>query len=293
MTCQGIRAVLAICHVVASVVKANAQNSVLQLRCFCALVIQLLQPASCFKTNSTYRQPSVITASLYCHCPPMLQISFCGSCLQFSTEYHLLLQGFMFCLQQVACIFSIVAAIVGSEELSEASQILSCLSDMVYCSVCACMQTQHKVEMDKRDGKFGPQPMQVPPMQQMSRIDQPVPAPAGYAPQPAYGQPYGAYPPPPAQGYPPPPAQGYPPAGYPPAGYPQAQGSSYPPPGDVKVLVDIGLGAELGTAFGSPLGGELYGFLLGGHWSTMNCIAFVVPLGVKTVNSSHSEYVVL
>ncbi|XP_048532740.1 uncharacterized protein LOC125511417 [Triticum urartu] len=139
--------------------------------------------------------------------------------------------GFMFCLQQVACIFSIVAAIVGSEELSEASQILSCLSDMVYCSVCACMQTQHKVEMDKRDGKFGPQPMQVPPMQQMSRIDQPVPAPAGYAPQPAYGQPYGAYPPPPAQGYPPPPAQGYPPAGYPPAGYPQAQGSSYPPPG--------------------------------------------------------------
>lgn len=26
---------------------------------------------------------------------------------------------------------------------------------------------------------------------------------------------------------------------------------------DVKVLVDIGLGAELRTAFGSPLGGEL------------------------------------
>lgn len=64
MTCQGIRAVLAICHVVASVAKADAQSSVLQLRCFCALVIQLLQPASCFKTNSTYRQPSVITASL-------------------------------------------------------------------------------------------------------------------------------------------------------------------------------------------------------------------------------------
>lgn len=134
--------------------------------------------------------------------------------------------GFMFCLQQVACIFSIVAAIVGSEELSEASQILSCLSDMVYCSVCACMQTQHKVEMDKRDGKFGPQPMSVPPVQQMSRIDQPIPPPAGYAPQPAYGQPYGGYPPPPAQGYPQPPAQGYPPAGY-----PQAQGSAYPPPG--------------------------------------------------------------
>ena len=86
------------------------------------------------------------------------------------------------------------------------------------------MQTQHKVEMDKRDGKFGPQPMAVPPMQQMSRIDQPIPPPAGYAQQPAYGQPYGGYPPPP-------PAQGYPPAGYPPTGYPQAQGGAYPPAG--------------------------------------------------------------
>lgn len=35
-----------------------------------------------------------------------------------------------------------------------------------------CLQTQHKIEMDKRDGKFGPQPaMAVPPVQQMSRID--------------------------------------------------------------------------------------------------------------------------
>nr|CAB3497233.1 unnamed protein product [Digitaria exilis]CAB3502183.1 unnamed protein product [Digitaria exilis] len=141
--------------------------------------------------------------------------------------------GFMVCLQQVACIFSIVAAIVGSEELSEASQILNCLSDVVYWTVCACMQTQHKIEMDKRDGKFGPQPMAVPPVQQMSRIDQPPPPPAGYAPQPAYGQPYGGYPPPPNQ---PPPNQGYPPAAYPQGGaYPPPaqgypQGGAYPPP---------------------------------------------------------------
>lgn len=86
------------------------------------------------------------------------------------------------------------------------------------------MQTQHKVEMDKRDGKFGPveRVMQAPPMQQMSRIDQAIPPPVGYAPyppQPAYGQP--AYPQPygyPNQSYPP---QGYPPSGYPPAGYPK------------------------------------------------------------------------
>lgn len=44
--------------------------------------------------------------------------------------------------------------------------------------------------MDKRDGKFGPQPMAVPPVQQMSRLDQPYP-----------------------------PTVGYPPTGYPPAGY--------------------------------------------------------------------------
>ncbi|XP_059661825.1 uncharacterized protein LOC132307940 [Cornus florida] len=128
--------------------------------------------------------------------------------------------GFMVCLQQIACIFSIIACIVGSDELREASQILNCLADLVYCSVCACMQTQHKVEMDKRDGKFGPQPaMAVPPVQQMSRLDQQYPPAVGYAPQPAYGQPYGY--PPPAQ------AQGYPPAGYP----PPAQAQAYPPAG--------------------------------------------------------------
>lgn len=85
------------------------------------------------------------------------------------------------------------------------------------------LQTQHKTEMDKRDGKFGPQPaMAVPQVQQMSRLDQPYPASVGYTgyPPPAYGQP--AYPPhPQAGGYPPPQqATGYPPAGYPPAGYP-------------------------------------------------------------------------
>lgn len=70
--------------------------------------------------------------------------------------------------------------------------------------------------MDKRDGKFGPQPvMAVPPAQQMSRFDQPVPPSVGYPPQPAYGQPYGY--PPPTHGYP---ASNYPPAGYPPQGYP-------------------------------------------------------------------------
>ncbi|VAH17669.1 unnamed protein product [Triticum turgidum subsp. durum] len=85
--------------------------------------------------------------------------------------------SFMFCLQQLACI-------VGNQELSEASQAISCVSDAVYWTVCSCMQTQHKVELDKRDGKLGEAAMTVPPMQQMSRIDQPMPPQVGYAQQP-------------------------------------------------------------------------------------------------------------
>ncbi|KAM7276932.1 hypothetical protein ACFE04_018798 [Oxalis oulophora] len=142
--------------------------------------------------------------------------------------------GFMFCLQQLACIFSIVAAFSDNDEIEDASQVLNCLADTAYLSVCACMQTQHKVEMDKRDGKFGPQPLGVPPMQQMSRIDQPVPPNVGYPPPAAYGQPL-AHPVPqaqgyPAQNYPAPQAQGYPAQNYP---VPQAQGypaQNYPAP---------------------------------------------------------------
>ncbi|CAN6934201.1 unnamed protein product [Brassica oleracea] len=89
--------------------------------------------------------------------------------------------GFMFCLNQIACIFSLVACIVGSDELSEASQLLSCLADMVYCTY-----TQHKIEMGKRDGVLGSQPMLVPPAQQMSRIDQPTSPYAGYPPATGY-----------------------------------------------------------------------------------------------------------
>ncbi|KAL3743555.1 hypothetical protein ACJRO7_018777 [Eucalyptus globulus] len=133
--------------------------------------------------------------------------------------------AFMFCLQQLACICSLVACLTGSEEIEDASQCLSCFSDMVYCTVCACMQTQHKIEMDKRDGKFGQQTgMVVPPVQQMSRINQPVPPSAGHPPYPAYGPPPYGYPPPPqVQGHPPPghpPAAYYPPPGHPPAAYP-------------------------------------------------------------------------
>lgn len=144
--------------------------------------------------------------------------------------------GCMICLQQVACIFSIIACILGSDELSDASQLLNCLADLVFCSVCPCMQTQHKVEMDKRDGKFGMRPMDVPPVQEMSRIDQSYPPPphVQYGPQPPYyGYPMQPPPPPQYQGYPPtypPQYQGYPPAAYPPPHYQGYPPAPYPPP---------------------------------------------------------------
>lgn len=167
--------------------------------------------------------------------------------------------GCMVCLQQVACICSIIACLVGSDELNDASQLLNCLADLVFCSVCTCMQTQHKVEMDKRDGKFGIRPMVVPPVQEMSRIDQQYPPQYQYGPpppQPHYGYPVqppppqhqgypppGIYGPPPYQGYPPPgmygpPQQGYPPPGMygppPQHGYPPGPYASPPPPPQYK-----------------------------------------------------------
>ncbi|XP_050238950.1 uncharacterized protein LOC126688331 [Mercurialis annua] len=133
--------------------------------------------------------------------------------------------GFMVCLQQLACICSLAACITGSDEIGDLANMLTCLADLVFCSVCPCMQTQHKVEMDKRDGKFGQQPvMAVPQAQQMSRIDQSVPPTVGYPPQQAYAPQYGQPPPPYAQGYPP---AGYPPPQFPPPG-------AYPPPGYPK-----------------------------------------------------------
>ncbi|OMO78790.1 hypothetical protein CCACVL1_14096 [Corchorus capsularis] len=172
------------CLAAVGVAKEIVLNFVYAPRFAVVSVIQLLQLVFFFKMNSIYRPRN----------------------------------GFMLCLGQVACIFRMVALITGSDELQDASEILTCLSDCVYCTVCACMQTQHKIEMDKRDGKFGPpMVMMVPPVQQMSRIDHPVPPTVGYAPQPRPLQPpYGhlsPHPPPqkfPSGGYPLPPPRAQP-----------------------------------------------------------------------------------
>lgn len=140
--------------------------------------------------------PSVATTRFLIQDQFHIQTSQCDNCII----------GFMFCLQQAACICSLVACITGNGDIGDIAQALNWLSDIVYCSVCACMQAQHKVELDKRDGKFGDAPaVQPPPPQQMSRMD------------------VGQYP---QQGYPP---SGYPPQGYPPQAYPPQGGAPYPP----------------------------------------------------------------
>ncbi|TYI91102.1 hypothetical protein E1A91_D03G168000v1 [Gossypium mustelinum] len=144
-----------------------------------------------------------------------------------TTECDNCIIAFMLCLQQVACIFSFVAMIIGNDEIREAAHILNCLADIAYCSVCPCMQTQHKIEMDKRDRMFSPRPMTIPPIQFMLRTDYHQNPPMdGYPPpyQQAYAPGYVVqdYPP----SVPPPPAQDYPSSVPPPPNYP----SSVPPP---------------------------------------------------------------
>ncbi|XP_061999871.1 pollen-specific leucine-rich repeat extensin-like protein 3 [Rosa rugosa] len=136
--------------------------------------------------------------------------------------------GCMVCLKQISCICSLLACLTGSSELGDIAECLGCISDTVYCSVCACMQTQHKIELDKRDGKYAPQPvMAAPPTQQMSRADHSIPSP-GYPPQ---GSPPMGYHQPPPMGYPhQPPGYMHPPAyGQPMNGSSKGGHDPYPP----------------------------------------------------------------
>eukprot|EP00798_Chlamydomonas_sp_ICE-L_P023030 gene23030-30224_t len=124
--------------------------------------------------------------------------------------------GTMIALEYLACICHIVACITGSGEIQQAAQIIQCIADIVWCSVCGCMQTQHKDELDTRDKNPGAVAPMSPPHPQMITMNQGQAQ--GYPPQ--QGPPPGY----PQQGPPP----GYPQHQGPPPGYPQHQG---PPPG--------------------------------------------------------------
>ncbi|KAK3283687.1 hypothetical protein CYMTET_8624 [Cymbomonas tetramitiformis] len=180
--------------------------------------------------------------------------------------------GFMLLLNQLACIFRCAAAISGSKEIEQIADILDCLADIVYMSVCACMQTQHKVELDVRDGKKpakegcagagGQQQLHAPPQQHMQGGAQMAPPPGAYPPAGAYGQPPpGAYgqPPPGAYGQPPPGAYGQPPPGAygqpPPGAYGQPPPGAYgqPPPGAYGQPPPGAYGQPPPGAYGQPI----------------------------------------
>nr|KAJ0217202.1 hypothetical protein LSAT_V11C300104760 [Lactuca sativa] len=200
-----IDAVVDICPAVASVENVNVQNFAFAQRYIFIFYFlkSYVYVFFCFG-NSVASTRFMLQDEFH------IQTTKCDNCII----------GCMVCLQQIACIFSIIACLLGSEELSDASQLLNCLADL----------TQHKVELDKRDGKFGIRPMDVPPIQEMSRIDQPYPPHVHQYGPPSYGYPlqHQHQHHQPGHGYP---HMYPPPSGYPPAGYPPPQGyPPYPPP---------------------------------------------------------------
>jgi hypothetical protein len=107
----------------------------------------------------------------------------------------------MVAAQYLACIVSCVAMCVDVPGLRETAHALDLAADIAWCSVCACMQTQHKVQLDARDaGRAQPKPvdpMLAPHLQAMGiPVGPPPQAGGGYA-QPQNYAPQ-AYPPPPA-----------------------------------------------------------------------------------------------
>ena len=91
--------------------------------------------------------------------------------------------GFMLCLNQLACIFRCAAMISGNDELEQISDVLDCIADVTYCSVCACMQTQHHEQRARaRPQRDAPPPRHNPmappgPMQMQQMAPPPHPHP--------------------------------------------------------------------------------------------------------------------
>ncbi|PPS00224.1 hypothetical protein GOBAR_AA20440 [Gossypium barbadense] len=133
----------------------------------------------------------------YICCSLCLEVACCFSSSVLSTRYLLqdeydikttkcdnCIIAFMVILSQLACLCHLVASLTGNEELEELAELLTCLSELVCCVVCACMQvsnelsqvlTQHKIEMDHRHGTIveGEPARMIPPVQEMSWSDQP------------------------------------------------------------------------------------------------------------------------
>jgi len=68
-----------------------------------------------------------------------------------NTECDNCLVGFLVAMEQLACIFRCAGELTGNPVLEEAGGVLTLAADLTYCSVCGCMQTQHKLQLDARD----------------------------------------------------------------------------------------------------------------------------------------------
>lgn len=67
------------------------------------------------------------------------------------------LMAWLIFIEDVACIFRCAGDLTGSPALEEVGALLTCAADLSYCSICACMQTQHKLQLDARDeGRYIP-----------------------------------------------------------------------------------------------------------------------------------------
>jgi hypothetical protein len=64
--------------------------------------------------------------------------------------------------------------ISGNDEIEQIADILDCMSDLTYCTVCACMQTQHQEQLKTRDPNARPppphNPMAPPPHMHMQQM---------------------------------------------------------------------------------------------------------------------------
>ncbi|KAG0568774.1 hypothetical protein M758_6G042200 [Ceratodon purpureus] len=75
----------------------------------------------------------------------------------------------MFIAQYLNCLCWIAAMVTDIPFIDEAAVVTDRIADIAYCTVCACIQTQHKLELDKRDGLIQPRMTVPPPQQEMSR----------------------------------------------------------------------------------------------------------------------------
>ncbi|CAG9467213.1 unnamed protein product [Pedinophyceae sp. YPF-701] len=160
----------------------------------------------------------------------------------------------MIFFQYLAFICRMVACITGSDEIDAIADIVELIADILWCTVCACMQTQAKIQMDKRDQQPSIVVQQLDPWQAPPPIQYMQSGGWGAAPQ------QGAYhhvqsrP----QGQPqyPPQQAGYPQGPYPPQG-------GYPPPGRYPPQGGYPGGApppNYGAPAGYPGGGPAMGY---------------------------------